>query len=107
MSEARMILTTVARKEQAEALAEQLLEQRMAACVNITGPMRSIYRWQGQIEHAEEYLLIIKTTAERAAQLQALLKNLHPYDLPEFVEIEIPRGSKEYLDWLAASVGGG
>jgi periplasmic divalent cation tolerance protein len=104
MSQARIVLTTVEAREHAETLAQQLLEKRMAACVNIVGPIRSVYRWRGQVEHADEHLLIIKTTAERAAQMASVLKTLHPYDLPECVEVAIPSGSKEYLDWLAASV---
>src|SRR5690349_6465089 len=104
MSEARIMLTTISGKEQADTLAEQLLAQRTAGCVNIVGPIRSVYRWQGQVEQAEEYLLIIKTTAERASQMPSVLQGLHPYDLPECVEIDIIGGSREYLDWLAASV---
>ena len=105
MSEARIVLTTVGDKQHADTLAEQLLERRLAACVNIVGPVRSIYRWQGQIERADEYLLILKTTADCAAKLPSILKNLHPYDLPECIEVAIPSGSQEYLDWVASSVG--
>ncbi len=104
MSEARIVLTTIAGKQAADVLAEQLLERRMAACVNVVGPIQSIYRWLGRIEHAEEYLLVIKTTAERASKMASVLKALHPYDLPECIEVAIPSGSKEYLDWLTASV---
>ncbi len=104
MSDARIVLTTVGGQQLAKGLAEQLLERQMAACVNIVGPIRSMYRWQGQIERVDEYLLVIKTTAERAAQIPSILKELHPYDLPECIEIPITGGSPEYLDWLTSSV---
>lgn len=104
MSEARIVLTTVAGVEDAETLATELLQQALAACVSIVGPIRSVYRWKGKIERAEEYLLLIKTTAELAAQLPAVLKSLHPYDLPECLEIPATGGSTEYLQWLEASV---
>jgi periplasmic divalent cation tolerance protein len=90
--------------EKAEALASALVERRLAACVNIVGPIRSIYRWKDAIEREQEYLLLIKTTAERAADLAATFSELHPYDLPERVEFNIEGGSGGYLEWLSAQV---
>jgi len=104
MANARIVLTTIGSKELAEKLAQQLVERREAACVNIVGPIRSVYRWKERIESEEEYLLLIKTTAERAAQLQAAFDELHPYELPERVELAIEGGSEAYLAWLAAGV---
>ena len=106
MTNARIVLTTIGSKELAERLAGQLVEGRLAACVNIVGPIRSVYRWREKVEREEEYLLLIKTTQERVAQLQAAFKELHPYELPECVELAIDGGSAAYLAWLTGEVGG-
>jgi periplasmic divalent cation tolerance protein len=107
MTNARLVLTTVGLKEEAEKLAQQLVERRLAACVNIVGPIRSIYRWKHKVNNEQEYMLLIKTTAEHAAQLQSAFKVLHPYELPECVHLPIEGGSEEYLVWLAAEVSSG
>jgi periplasmic divalent cation tolerance protein len=106
MINARLILTTIGSKDRAERLAQQLVERRLAACVNIVGPIRSVYRWKQKIEHEEEYLLLIKTMAAQTAQLRAAIRELHPYELPECMELAIDGGSEEYLAWLAEEVGG-
>ena len=106
MANARVVLTTIGTNEAAEKLAHELVERRLAACVNIVGPIRSIYRWQEAVHDDQEYLLVIKTTAERAAQLRSILKELHPYELPECIELPIEGGSEEYLAWLAAATNG-
>lgn len=105
MTNARIVLTTIRQKQDAEKLASQLVERRLAACVNIVGPIRSVYRWKGSLANEPEYLLIIKTTAEHAAQLQSAFKELHPYELPECVELAVTGGSEDYLAWLAGEVG--
>jgi periplasmic divalent cation tolerance protein len=102
MLDARVILTTLGSSDDAEQFATKLVERRLAACVNIVGPIRSIYRWQGKVHHDPEYLLLIKTTAERARELEAAFSELHPYDLPERVELGIEAGSAGYLQWLVA-----
>ena len=104
MADARIVLTTVGVAEKAEQLANLLVERRLAACVNIVGPIRSIYRWKGSIEREQEYLLVIKTTAERAAELEAAFAEHHPYELQERVELSIEGGSAPYLEWLSAQV---
>ena len=104
MSNECVVLTTVGVLEKAEHLAKSLVERRLAACVNIVGPIRSIYRWQGAIEDQQEYLLLIKTTKERAADLKAAFAGLHPYELPEHVELSIAGGGAGYLEWLSAQV---
>jgi periplasmic divalent cation tolerance protein len=104
MTNARVVLTTVGLKEVAEKLARQLVERRLAACVNIVGPIRSLYRWRDEVQNEQEYLLLIKTTTEHAAQLPSVFKELHPYELPECVQLAIDGGSEEYLAWLAAEV---
>lgn len=104
MTNARIVLTAIGSKDGAEKLARQLVERRVAACVNVVGPIRSVYRWKEKIEHEEEYLLLIKTTTGHAAKLETIFKELHPYELPERVEVAIEGGSEEYLAWLAAEV---
>jgi periplasmic divalent cation tolerance protein len=104
MANVRIVLTTVGLKEAADKLAQQLVERRLAACVNIVGPIRSVYRWRDEVHNDPEYLLLIKTTTECVAQLQSALKSLHPYELPECVEIAITGGSQDYLAWVASEV---
>jgi len=104
MAEARIILTTVGLMEKAEQIADALVERRLAACVNIVGPIRSVYRWKGAVQREQEYLLLIKTTAERATALATVFDELHPYELPEHVELAIEGGSVPYLEWLGAQV---
>lgn len=104
MAEVRIVLTTVGVYEKAEELARTLVERRLAACVNIIGPIQSIYRWQGKVESEQEYLLLIKTTADHSAELAAAFSELHPYELPERVEIDVAGGSAAYLTWIAEQV---
>ena len=106
MTNARIVLTTLGLKEAAEKLAQQLVERRLAACVNVVGPIRSIYRWKSKLHNEQEYLLVIKTTAEQAVHLQSAFRELHPYELPECVQLSVAGGSDEYLAWLAAEVSG-
>jgi periplasmic divalent cation tolerance protein len=106
MTTARIVLTTIGKPQDAEKLALQLVERRLAACVNIVGPIRSVYRWKQKISNEPEYLLVIKTTAELAAQLRSAFKQLHPYELPECVELAVQGGSEDYLAWLAGEVSG-
>jgi periplasmic divalent cation tolerance protein len=106
MTNARIVLTTIGKQQDAEKLALQLVERRLAACVNIVGPIRSVYRWKQKISNEPEYLLVIKTTAEHAAQMRSAFKQLHPYELPECVELAVQGGSEDYLAWLAGEVSG-
>lgn len=105
MANARVVLTTVGDKESADNLALHLVERRLAACVNIVGPMQSVYRWQGKMERAEEYLLVVKTTAEQASRVETVFKQMHPYNLPEHLELSVEGGSEAYLQWIAGEVG--
>ena len=106
MTSARIVLTTIGQKQEAEKLALQLVERRLAACVNIVGPIRSVYRWKQSVSNQPEFLLVIKTNAEHATQLRSAFNELHPYDLPECVELAVQGGSEEYLAWLAGEVSG-
>lgn len=86
----------------ARALAEHVVAERLAACVNILAPCRSVYRWQGKVEEAEEVPLLMKTSADRYAALEAAIRARHPYELPEIVAVPISHGLPDYLAWLAA-----
>ena len=97
-----IVLTTLPAEGDAEVFASQLVEERLAACVNILPPMRSVYRWKGSVERGDERQLVIKTTGPQITALEARIRALHPYDLPEFVVIPI-QGSAAYLAWLTES----
>jgi periplasmic divalent cation tolerance protein len=105
MTDARIILTTAGSQEEADRIAHALVERRLAACVNIVPRIESVYRWQGKVETAQEWLLLIKTQAELFERLRDALKELHSYDLPECVMLEVTAGSQEYLDWIAKNTG--
>jgi periplasmic divalent cation tolerance protein len=107
MTNARIVLTTIGSKDGAENLARQLVERHLAGCVNIVGPVLSVYRWREKIEQEAEYLLLIKTAVEQIPQLYAAFKELHPYELPECMELGVEGGSEEYLAWLTGEVGKG
>ena len=96
-----LVLTNLPDAASAQTLATLLVEQRLAACVNILAPCSSVYRWQDKIETASEIPLFIKTTAERYAALAAAIRAHHPYELPEIVAVSIERGLPEYLAWVA------
>jgi periplasmic divalent cation tolerance protein len=96
-----VVLTTFPTDGDAEKLAQTLVEERLAACVNILPPMRSIYKWQGAIERADERQLLIKTNTDRVHDLETRIKALHPYDVPEFLVISVLDGSRDYLSWVA------
>jgi periplasmic divalent cation tolerance protein len=95
-----LILTTLPVDANAEAFARTLVDERLAACVNLLPPMASIYRWDGQVQQEAERQVIIKTSRERAAPLRERLRDLHPYELPEFVVLSIADGSDAYLRWI-------
>jgi periplasmic divalent cation tolerance protein len=97
-----LVLTNLPDATSARSLADALVGTRLAACVNILAPCRSVYRWQGQVEDAEEVPLLIKTTVERYAALEAAIRRQHPYELPEIVAVPITRGLPDYLAWVAA-----
>jgi periplasmic divalent cation tolerance protein len=102
MSRVVLVLTTVPSDAVGEEIATALVTERLAACVNISAPMTSIYRWKGNVERDAERQLVIKTTAERVKALQQRIKELHSYELPEFLVIEVSGGSDAYLKWVAS-----
>ena len=94
------VMTTTETKEQAQTIAQHLVERKLAACVQITGPITSIYRWKGKVENAQEWLCLIKTQDDLYNKVEAAIKSLHPYETPEIIAVPIIKGSKEYLSWL-------
>lgn len=104
MTDKRIVFTTAGSKEEAQKIAHGLVEQRLAACVNIVGPIQSVYRWKGSVETAAEYLLLVKTTAEVFDQVRDAIRVLHSYELPECIQVPIEAGADEYLSWIEESV---
>jgi periplasmic divalent cation tolerance protein len=97
-----LVLTSLPDRASAEKLADALVEKRLAACVNILAPCRSIYRWKGALQHDEEHPLLIKTTAARYPALEKAIRAGHPYELPEIIAVPIEAGLPEYLAWVAS-----
>ncbi len=96
----QIVLTTCPNEACAERIARALVEEGLAACVNILPPMRSIYKWKGKIEDASEQLLVIKSATARFPAIRERLRALHPYELPEIIAVPITDGLPEYLAWL-------
>ncbi len=101
-SQTLLVLTNLPDEATAQALATALVSERLAACVNVMAPCRSIYRWRGEIESTPEVPLLIKSTTARYAALEAAIRARHPYELPEIVAVPIAHGLPEYLAWLIA-----
>lgn len=99
---ALLVLTNLPDRAAAEKLADALIENRVAACINILAPCRSVYRWQGAVQHDEEHPVLIKSTQAAYPALEAQIRALHPYELPEIVAVPIEHGLPAYLDWVAA-----
>jgi periplasmic divalent cation tolerance protein len=99
-SSALILFTTLPDQDSASKLARQLVEARLAACVNILSPCRSVYRWQGQLNEDGEIPVIIKTRSENYDRVEAFVRQNHPYEVPELVALDITRGLPEYLAWL-------
>jgi periplasmic divalent cation tolerance protein len=102
MTDKRIILTTAGTQSEAHQIARTLVERRLAACVNISAPIESVYRWKGNVETAQEWMLMIKTTEHALARVRDSIRELHSYDLPEFIVLPVEDGSVEYLNWIAA-----
>lgn len=100
-TQAVIVLTTLGADADAVALARTLVEERLAACVNVLPTMTSIYRWKDRVEEDREQQLVMKTAASRLPQLEARLRELHPYEVPEFLVLAVSGGSDAYLGWLA------
>jgi periplasmic divalent cation tolerance protein len=96
-----VVLVTAGSAEEARRLGRALVEERLAACVNVVGPVRSIYRWQGAVEEADECLLVVKARAADVGALEARVRALHSYEVPELIALPLRAGSAPYLAWLA------
>jgi periplasmic divalent cation tolerance protein len=105
MSDYLQVLTAAGSEAEAERISAALLERRLAACVQVIGPISSRYRWRGEVETAQEWMCIAKTEASRYAELEAAIRELHSYDEPEVVATPIVAGSAGYLSWLGESLG--
>ena len=99
-----VVQTTIDRREAAEKLAEAIIHHRLGACVQISAPILSVYRWQGEVQKEEEYLITVKTTNQAVTKLVELIRQLHPYDVPEIIALPIVDGSRDYLSWVAEQV---
>ncbi len=104
MTDAIQVVTTTERKEDALAIAKQLVESRLAACVQVLGPVASTYRWQGEIETAEEWQCWAKSRRPFYDRIEESIRQVHPYDEPEILAVPIVAGSKTYLAWLDAQL---
>ena len=103
-SDVCIVLTTIGSETEALALARTLVDERLAACVNVLPVMVSIYRWKGAVEQDQEHQVVIKTASERLPALETRLRQLHPYELPEFLVLDVAGGAA-YLAWVEESVG--
>lgn len=99
-----VVLCTAGDLETATRIARTLVEQRLAACVNLVPGLRSIYRWEGAVQEDLEVLLVVKTTASRSGELQEAIRRIHPYDIPEIVALEAREVEARYAGWLRSSV---
>jgi periplasmic divalent cation tolerance protein len=101
--EAVVVLATAGSEEEAARIAREVVEERLAACVNVVGPIRSIYRWQGAVEDAREWLMIAKARAADLPTLEARIRALHSYEVPEVLALPVVGGAEAYLAWLDAA----
>lgn len=103
-NQALIVLCTCPNEETAAELANELVARRLAACVNVIGHMRSIYRWEGAINTDDETMMLIKTTASAFPALETVIMDRHPYELPEIIAVPVERGSERYLAWINDSL---
>lgn len=104
MTDKQIVLSTAGSEDEARKIAQTLVQRQLAACVNVVPQIESVYRWQGKIESTREWLLLIKTSAARFPAIRATIQELHSYDLPECIAINIEQGSPEYLEWIGDSL---
>jgi periplasmic divalent cation tolerance protein len=104
MTNKRLVLCTAGSEDEARKIANALVDRKLAACVNIIPRIESIYRWQGKVESSREWLLLIKTTAEKFDAVRNAIRELHSYELPECIAITLEDGSYDYLQWIEDSI---
>jgi periplasmic divalent cation tolerance protein len=100
----KLLISTASSRAEAQTIAQALVDARLAACVNIVGPIESVYRWKGAVEQSQEFLMLIKTTGDRFNAVRDRLRELHSYEVPELIQVPIENGLPEYLTWLADAV---
>jgi periplasmic divalent cation tolerance protein len=105
MTDTRLILVTASPRADAKRIAHALVEERLAACVNLIGGVHSVYRWKETVETADEVLLLIKTRQEKIDAVRTRVHELHSYEVPEFLVLDVTEGSSAYLEWIASCVG--
>jgi periplasmic divalent cation tolerance protein len=99
------VVTTISDRQGAEKIAKELIDKRLAACVQIAGPIKSIYRWKGKIETAKEWVCVIKTRKNLYEKVEAAIKKIHPYEVPEIIAVSIALANKDYLKWIKLNSG--
>jgi periplasmic divalent cation tolerance protein len=104
MTNKRLVLTTASSLEESKQIARELVDRRLAACVNIVPKIESVYRWEGKVEEAHEFLLLVKTTESAFARVRETIQRLHSYKVPECIALPIEEGSQSYLNWIEDSV---
>jgi periplasmic divalent cation tolerance protein len=104
MTNAIQVTTAAGSQEEARRIARGLVERRLAACVHVLGPIESLYHWEGRIEQSQEWLCVAKTSLDRYAQVEAAIRELHSYQVPEILAVPVVAGSRAYLDWLEAEL---
>jgi len=104
MIQEKLVISTAASQQEALRIANAIVEEALAACVNVIGPIASVYRWQGNVENAQEFLMVVKTTSAKSAKTIARICELHSYELPEAIEVDITGGSPDYLRWIRESI---
>jgi periplasmic divalent cation tolerance protein len=105
MTDKIVVLSTASSAAEAEAIARRLVEERLAACVNVVTGVRSFYRWKGKIENSPEWLLVIKSSRGRFEELRAALEKLHSYEVPEAIALPVVEGAENYLNWMEGELG--
>jgi periplasmic divalent cation tolerance protein len=95
------VITTVSEKKDAERLTKEILDKKLGACVQIIGPIKSVYRWKGKIEKALGWVCLIKTRKTLYKKVESAIRKIHPYEVPEIIVIPITEGSRDYLKWLS------
>jgi periplasmic divalent cation tolerance protein len=104
MTDKRLFITTAPTREEANTIATELVSRRLAACVNVLGPISSVYSWQGAVEHSEEFLLLVKSTENNGNAIQDAIRELHSYQIPELIAFTVESGLENYLNWITSSV---
>ena len=107
MTDALQVVTTTASREEAQTIAHALVSRRLAACVQVVGPIASTYHWQGKVETGQEWLCLIKTLQSHYGLLEQAIRELHSYEVPEILAWRVEAGSRGYLDWLSGELSDG